>query len=169
MEDLIKHFSINWKLLLAQTVNFFILLYILKRFLYKPIFTLLNTRKERIEQGLKFTQSAETRLANVNIEKEKILTNSRSEALKIVNTAVDAGKVQQAQILKNAGEKAEHIVKAANKHIAEEHAKLEEEFYEEASHLIKEGMARVIGKLPPEEKSKELISEAIRELKSSQK
>ena len=43
--DFLNDFGVKPVLLAAQAVNFFILLFILKRFLYKPILGMLEKRK----------------------------------------------------------------------------------------------------------------------------
>ena len=60
--ELLSNLGINGKLLLAQIVNFFILLYILKRFAYKPILKVLDDRKEKIEKGLRDAENAKDKL-----------------------------------------------------------------------------------------------------------
>ncbi len=52
MEDLISKLGIEWKLLLAQIVNFVILFLVLKKFLYKPLLNFMNNRRQKIADGL---------------------------------------------------------------------------------------------------------------------
>ena len=53
MEDILKVFGVNWKLLGIQMVNFGILMYFLHRFLYKPVFAMLDKRQATLAKGLK--------------------------------------------------------------------------------------------------------------------
>jgi len=167
VSELIHNFAIDWKLLLAQVVNFFILLYILKRFAYGPLIKMLNTRKAKIEEGLEFRREAEERLQSIDIEKEKILQESRAQGLEVINQATEGAKNQKDQILKDASKKSEVVLEDAKRHIDEEKAKMEEVVYKDARNLIKSGLIRVIEKIPPDARSEELIRDAIRELKSA--
>jgi hypothetical protein len=45
--------GIEWTLLMAQLVNFLILIVLLRMFLYQPVLNMLNARKERIAQSMK--------------------------------------------------------------------------------------------------------------------
>lgn len=166
MSELIKHFGIDWRLLLAQAVNFLILLWILKRFAYGPILRLLKRRKEEIEKGLRYTKEAEEALANVGTLKERILSEARSEALKIVSAAENAAKKRKEEILQEASQKAEVVVMEAKRLIAGEKAKMKESIYEEAEEMVRLGITKVLGKMPSEERDRELIREALQELKS---
>ena len=58
MDELIKTFHIELNLLVAQIVNFSIVLFVLYRFAYAPILKTLNSRTGKIEKGLKDAESA---------------------------------------------------------------------------------------------------------------
>lgn len=165
MSELIRHFGIDWKLLLAQAVNFFILLVILKKFAYGPVLKMLKKRKEEIEKGLKFTKEAGEKLENIGKEREEIMKTARSEALKVVSEAADTARLRRDEAVGEAARKSEEIITAARKVIKEEKAKTGEEVYKEAGSLIKLGIVKVLGKMPAKERDEELIREALKELK----
>lgn len=166
MSELIKHFGIDWKLLLAQVVNFFILLFILKKFAYGPILRMLKKRREEIEKGLKFTKDAEVRLEQIGEEKEAVLKEARGEALNIVSQAENTAKIRKDEIAKEAAKKSEAIVLEAKRVIAEEKAKMGEDVYKEAGELVRLAVAKVLGRTPAEERDEILIKEALKELKT---
>lgn len=166
MSELIHHFGIDWKLLLAQAINFFILFFLLKKFAYGPILKVLRDRKREIDKGLEFTKEAEERLLNVEKEQEKILIAARGEALNIVSTAEESGKRRKDEIVAGASKKSEEIVADAKRLIKEEKAKMEESIYGEARDLIRLGIARVLGKMPQEERDSALINAALEELRA---
>lgn len=166
MTELIKHFGIDWRLLLAQAANFLILLWILKRFAYGPILRILKKREEEIKKGLRYTKEAEEALANVGALKEEILAEARGEALKIVSQAEDTAKRRKDEMIKEASARAEAVVADAKKIIGEEKAKMKESIYGEAEEIVRLGLAKVLGKIPAEERDRELIQEALKELKS---
>jgi len=85
--ELIENFGLNPILLGAQIVNFLIILFILKKFLYKPILTTLEKRKATIKEGLDKTEEVRIRLEET-IEKEKrILRTAQEQARKILDEA----------------------------------------------------------------------------------
>ena len=51
--QIFESFGIQPTLLLAQIVNFLIILFLLQKFFYKPIFKMFEDRKKRIEESLK--------------------------------------------------------------------------------------------------------------------
>ena len=51
--EIIKNFGVEPVLLVAQIINFLIILFILKKFLYKPVLDTLKKREDSIKEGLK--------------------------------------------------------------------------------------------------------------------
>jgi len=167
LSELITHFGIDWKLLLAQAVNFLILLVVLKKFAYGPILKILRKRREEIAKGLKFTQEAKERLEKIGEEREVVLKESRIEALQIVSNAERTAKTRQEEIVKEAARKSEAVVLEAKRAIVEEKAKMGEQVYKETRGLVRTALARVLGKMPSDDRDDVLVSEALKELKSA--
>ncbi|MDZ4667742.1 MAG: F0F1 ATP synthase subunit B [bacterium] len=59
--------QINWFTVIAQIINFLILVWLLKRFLYQPILNAIETREEMIAAQLK---DAETKMADAKNEQD---------------------------------------------------------------------------------------------------
>lgn len=169
MNELVAHLGIDWKLLLAQAVNFFVLLFILKRFAYVPIMKMLKDRRDRIAEGERFCAEAEEKLKSSGMEREKIIAGANSEALETIKKSQARAKELQVDILKESAQKGEAIIVEARKRTEEEKAKMNEKTFAHASELIKAGIARVIGKMPAEEKNAILIKEALNELEANAK
>ncbi|MBI2593944.1 F0F1 ATP synthase subunit B, partial [Candidatus Daviesbacteria bacterium] len=73
MEKILSDFGVQPVLLLAQIVNFLVLLWILNKLLYKPVLKVLEERKAKIEKGLKNAEEIEKRLAQTAEEEEKAI------------------------------------------------------------------------------------------------
>ena len=82
MEEFARQFGIDGKLLISQAVNFFLLLVVLRVFVYKPVLAVLRQRKERIEAGLRMAREAEEKFsaAEVNVA-QKRWYEARAEAV----------------------------------------------------------------------------------------
>jgi F-type H+-transporting ATPase subunit b len=74
---------INWFTVLAQAVNFLVLIYLLKRFLYSPILKAMNTREKRISDRLNDAEAARQKALTRAQEsaKERQAFEDRKEAL----------------------------------------------------------------------------------------
>ena len=161
MEELVRHFGIEGKLLLAQAVNFGILLFILYKFAYRPILGVLKERREGIERGLALTRDAEKRMAAIAVLQEEKMEEARRDALAIVSKAEETAVAHRDQILAAAEKKGGHIIGEAKRVITEEKAKLREELRRETRELVRDGIAAALMKMPPALRDRELIDAAI--------
>ena len=85
--ELIKNFGIDPILLGAQIVNFLIVLFILRKFLYKPILDTLKKRRDRISEGLRVTEEARVKLEKIAQEEKTILRNAENQGKKLIADA----------------------------------------------------------------------------------
>ena len=165
MEELVRHFGIDWKLLLAQVVNFGVLLFILWKFAYRPILGVLKERREGIERGLALTRDAEKRMAAIAVLLEEKMETARREALAIVSKAEEMAGAHRDHILAAAEKKGEQMIGEAKRAITEEKAKLREELRRETRELVRDGIAAVLMKMPPAPRDRELIDAALSAMK----
>lgn len=166
MGELILKFGINWKILIAQGVNFFILLLLLSRFVYRPLLELLRKRKEEIARGLQLTKDAETKMGEIEVLKTATLQEAREESLKIVQTGEKQGKNREAEIIKEAQDKAELLHKEAAKAIAQEKNMMEQAFYGEASSLVRSALEKVLNRNDISDDEDRLITATLNEVKN---
>lgn len=166
MSELISNFGIDWRMLLAQAVNFFILLFLLRMFAYKPILRMLKKRRQEIEKGLEYTKKAEEKLRMTDILREETINQAREQALVIVTEAEETGKKRREEMVQEANRKMEGVVADAKRVIEEEKAKMGEDVYKNARELVRAGIIRVLGKMSAEERNEPLIQEALEELKA---
>ncbi len=169
MQELLHNFGVDWRLLLAQAVNFFVLLAILWKFVYTPILGIFRKRREDIAKGVADAREAGEHLAKVEKIGEEKLNAARQDALGIVNQAESLGKQRKEEILREAAQKSEVVLADAKRAAGEEQAKAREEFYASAEDLMREGIAKVLGRQTPEQRDRELIHQALAELKTATK
>lgn len=94
--------GVDFKLLVAQAVNFLVVFVVLKKFLYKPILKYLDDRKKRIRESLENTQKIEERLEKIEKEQAEILNRARYQ-----------GQKEKEEIKKRAEQEKEAIIKKA--------------------------------------------------------
>lgn len=169
MGELLHNFGVDWKLLIAQAINFFVLFAVLWKFAYKPILKVFRMRRESIAQGLQDAEEASQRLTQADRIGEEKIAAARSEALGIVNQAEALGKTRRDEILQEAADKGETILAQAYQRAEEERLKAEEAFYKDAEDLLRKGMEKVLLALPAEARDRELTRRAIGALKTAAK
>jgi F-type H+-transporting ATPase subunit b len=110
MGELIRQFGIEWKLLAAQVVNFFILLYLLKRFAYKPVIEMLAERRRKIEEGMRASEQSVKKLSEAEAIKQHIILQAEQESVGIVSKAENTAGEQAKAIVASAHEKSEQVI-----------------------------------------------------------
>jgi F-type H+-transporting ATPase subunit b len=79
--------SINWTLLMAGVINFGILLYILKRLLFKPALEFLDRRREQIAARISAARASEEEAKQLVVAREAELQQARGRAEEILDAA----------------------------------------------------------------------------------
>lgn len=160
--ELLGKLGIDWKLLIAQVVNFLVLLFILHRFAYKPVLKMLDDRSSKIEKGLKDAEDSQKKLREIAQKEIEIIRDAREEAQIIVMKAEDIARKNKEEIITEAKNNSEKILKDAEKKIEEEKRKMLSEVKGEIANLVVLATERVIGEKLDGNKDKELIEKAIK-------
>lgn len=113
MQQLLDAFGIKWDLLLAQAVNFAIVLIALWYFLYKPVLAMLEKRKELVAKGVADAQLAGEKLAGADSEASKRVNAAEGEAEEIVAAARESANAEKARLLKEAEARATAVAQDA--------------------------------------------------------
>lgn len=92
--EALANLGIDWKLLLAQVVDFVIVLLVLKRFAYQPMLKLLDERTAKIEKGLADAEHAGQKLSE--IETKEDIAEARTEAKRILAETDEVAKKRDA-------------------------------------------------------------------------
>ena len=157
MEELISTFHIDWKLMIAQIVNFGIVFGLLYWLAAKPLSELMRNRTKEITDGLDNAKLAEAEVKNANIKKDEIVREAKVSAKKIISISQADGK----EMIKEAKDKAmlekEAIIKQAKLDAEKEKKSSDEQVRVEASKLIAEGIKKVVDGYVAQGKGDDLI------------
>lgn len=165
MEELIYKLGIDWKLLIAQIVNFVILLLLLKKFLYKPFINLMNNRQKKIIDGLEKAKKGEEEFQKIQELREKELVKVQKEAEKMIIKAKEIGDKKQQEILKEVDEKTKKIVEEARGRIEIEKEKMLKEARQDIANLVVNATEKILKEKVDKNKEKEMINEVFDKLK----
>ena len=161
MLELFTKLGIDWKLLIAQIVNFLVLLFILYRFAYKPVLAMLEKRTKKIERGLKDADAAHKKLAESEERQKEILRKARLEANVIVEKSHKQAEKAKSEIAAEAKTQAEKIIAGAKAEIGREKEKTISEIKSEIGGLVIAAAEKVIGEKMDEGKGRELIEKVL--------
>ncbi|MFA6274347.1 MAG: F0F1 ATP synthase subunit B [Candidatus Paceibacterota bacterium] len=144
MEELITTFHIDWKLMIAQIVNFGLVFAALYFIAAKPLSKLVKNRTKEITDGLENAESAKRELANADIKKKEIIFEARNEAKGILVQSQGDGKKIIAEAKSKAEVEKEAIIKQAKIEAEKEKQSSDDAVKKEASVLVADGVRKVI-------------------------
>ncbi|OGE81080.1 MAG: ATP synthase F0 subunit B [Candidatus Doudnabacteria bacterium RIFCSPLOWO2_02_FULL_48_8] len=164
-EGVLGTLGINWKLFLAQLINFGIVLFIFWKWIVKPLGKTLTERQNRIEAGLKNADLMDMEKKKFDEWRQAEMKKTRTEADQIIRTASDsATKVKQETIVE-AHKQADLLVSQAHAAIAADKEKMVSEAKQELATLVVAASEKILrGKLDSR-KDHELISESLKVVK----
>src|SRR3989344_7683139 len=164
MSELFSKLGIDWKLLLAQAVNFLLLLTVLRFTIYKPLLGLLKERRTKIEKGLSDAALAGGRLEEAELMKKAKLAEADRASMALLKGTEKQAKELEVTLLNETKKKEETMLLRA-KHAAEKNTEEEKKrFFEEAGSLIKQGLVHA-AESSPEAIDEKLINQAVAKLK----
>ncbi|HUT21926.1 MAG TPA: F0F1 ATP synthase subunit B [Candidatus Bipolaricaulota bacterium] len=167
MEELLHKLGIDWKLLLAQAVNFGIVLFVLYKFAYKPILKLLHDRENKVSTSLKNAEKVEENLKKSKIERENQIALGRKEAEKIVEEAILRAEEARKSKLDLTKKDAAEVVREAKEKIVLERKSMVDGVKNELGELVLLASRRVTKDSIDPRAQKKLIEEAISDLKTA--
>lgn len=155
--------GLNTTWLLAQIVNFGLLLFILWRFAYKPVLKMLDDRKQKIQASLDYAEQVKRDAANQQKEFEKKLDETRREIQAASAAASQAGEKEREVILAQARDEARKLVEQAKSQIDYERKQMLSDLREEVVRLSMLTSQKVIGQSLDEKAHHRLVDEFLKQ------
>ena len=159
--EALANLGIDWKLFLAQAVNFLILLFILRRYAYRPMLEFLQKRSERIEKGLKDAEAATQKLSEMGEKEKKVLKDARHEAKALIEAAETSAKKRDAERLAETELKTKRFLEEARTKIEEEKVKAVSEAKQEIAEVVALSVEKILKEKVDKGKDKEIIEKMI--------
>ena len=147
---------------IAQILNLFIQVYLIKRFLFKPINEVLEKRRQLADQEIKEAREAKEAADSLKVQYEEGLAGAKAEAVQIVQSAQKEAQIKADETLKQAQEHAAGIRRKAEADIAQEKKKAINEVKDEIGGLAMDIAGKVVEKEIKEADHKKLIDEFIK-------
>ena len=162
--DTATRFGVDWSHFIAQCISFAIVAFLLHRYAYKPVLTMLAERKQRIQESLENAEKIKQELANTQTKTREIMVQAGQEAAKLIADArAAAAKVEERETQK-AITMAQEIVEKARQATEAEHARMLADLRREVGRLVVATTAKVTGKVLTADDQNRLAEETNKEL-----
>lgn len=131
-------------------INFFILLFLLKKFLYDPVLKFMDERAERIAAGLEEGKCAERTLAESKAELQKELSEKNDEARALISDARSHADKEKSKALSTAHAEAEKLQSELRERISTEETEARDEVESQLPELVGLLSDRLLGNVTKE-------------------
>ena len=153
--------GINVPGLIAQIVNFLLLLFLLSKFAYKPILNMLDQRALRIKESLEAAERARQEAAQSQVNIQAQIDTARREGQALIEQAARSAEQLREDIHETARKEAEAILARAKADFALEREKAIEELRRQFADLTITAAEKVINETLDRAKHQRLISEVL--------
>jgi F-type H+-transporting ATPase subunit b len=161
---MIETLGIRWEELIAQTISFSFVLFVLWKLAYKPIFHMLDARKAKIAEGVANAEKIKAQLAQTEVARQKTLAEAGDLANKIIADAREAAaRVTEVESQK-AIAAAEQIIAKAREAAAQERAAMLADLKREVGRLVVQTTTTVTGKILTADDQRRLAEETQKQL-----
>lgn len=159
--------GIEPSLLLAQLINFAIIVVVLTKLLYKPILAMLAKRKHEIEEGLALAVRQREEEEKFGIRKEKLFADARKEARVILEDAKKQAKEVEHDVLAAAHKESAEILEKAKIEASATHEALSADIRAEAVELASAMAKRLVASVLSPGDQHKLIAKHLSELEKN--
>ncbi len=170
MESIINtanQLGIYYPKLIAQTINFGIILFILWKFAYRPVLKLLAEREEKIAAALENADKIKSQLADAEAKRKEIIHKANEQANAMIAEAQKTAAAQGEKKLQEAVSQAEDVIKRAREASVMDRDKLMVELKREVGRLVIDTTSKVTGKVLNDSDQQRLKDETAQQLAAS--
>ena len=159
-----EQLGIQPSLLLAQIINFSIIVIVLSKLLYTPILTMLEKRRKEIEKALILTQKMEEEEAKLAVKKQRLVDDARKEAQGIIEEARNQAKSAEREIIEQAHSDARSVIQRAKSDVDTLRQEMEKDVRRQSVELAGLMAKRLITQVLSSEDKHKIIEKHLREL-----
>lgn len=162
--DTAKQFGVDWPMLISQCISFGIVAFLLHRFAYKPILTVLEERRQRIAESLTDAEKIKKDLASAQAKAQELLNAANAQGNKLIEEARQSAAKVLEQETQKAIATANDIIVKARQASEVELARMKTELRREVGRLVVSTTAKVTGKILTTDDQQRLAEETNRQL-----
>src|SRR5436190_23750252 len=151
-------------LMVWTIVCFLIALFVLKRYAFGPIQTMIDTRRQRIRESIEEADRARAEARNLLEEHRKLVGKAKSDAEEILAEARKQSDAQRDRVREETEADRQRRLEETKKQIAGETQRALEQIRTEVAELAMIATSKVTGKVLDRDDHRKLIEDAISDL-----
>jgi len=156
--------GVNFWTALFVLLNFLLLFFVAKKFLFKPVKNMIDSRQKEIDAMYADAEAAQANATAMEAEYKNRLALAQETGDALVKEAMARGKSREEEILRQANKEADAIREKASQDIAREKKKALNDAKDEISAIALNIAGKVIGETMDTERQHKLVDSFLEEL-----
>ena len=165
--EILKNFGFEPVLLVAQIINFLIIFFLLKRFLYKPVLDVLKKRKDIAAESIKQAEETQKTLEKTIDQEKKILSKASLEAKTLLEDARNQSTVVTRELEEESRKQAEKILLETRAQIEQDSKDAENRLSQKVSELAQAMISKSLADSLSAKEQKEIALKALSKINKS--
>ena len=150
--------------LIAQIINFLILLFVLKKFAWKPLIQAIEERQAKIAGTLDGAEKDRVAAQQMKAEYQQQLLQAKSDAQAIIEKAMKIAEETKSEIITSAREEHARLLATAQDQLARERQQALEDIRSEVVNISLAAASKIIGQSVDEKLNAKLVDDFINKL-----
>ncbi len=147
--------------LIAQILNFLVLVFVLAKFAYKPVVRIMEERKNKIAGDLESAEKAKAEAEAIKAEYMEKLANAKQEAQAIIDNARKTAQTAHDKIMAETKAEQDQVVASAKEAIALEKKKAMDDIRAQVINLSMIAASKIVEQKLSSEEDKKLAGEIV--------
>ena len=160
--------QLDWQQILSQAVSFLILLWVLRRFAWRPLLAMLDSRRQRIEDDLREAAAHNAELVRLQEDYGRRIAKIEDEARVKIQQAILEGKRVAVEIQEQARAQASSILSKSKETVELELAKAKVTLRDEVAAMTLEAVERILRQKVDPKTDRRLVDAVLDELDQEQ-
>lgn len=159
-------FGVSPSLFLAQLLNFAIVVFVLTKWVFKPLLKTMDERKKTIDDGIKRSEESERVLVEARASEQEIVRNAHAQGKDIVEEAKERGEMEKQKRIEISKTIITRQLEDAKLQALHEAGAERDAVRRASAELVGNALEKVAPGAIDEKKQRLLIAKAIEELES---
>jgi len=155
--------GLDWKLFIAQLVNFGVILFVVWKWVYAPLVKAMDERTKKIERGINDAEEGRKLKENATEEKLKLVAEARRQAAEIVEKAEADAKARHEELVAKAKDDVQLVVTEGKQRLRDDQDAMMREVKGRVAELVVAATEKILGEKVDATKDARLVKAAIEE------
>jgi F-type H+-transporting ATPase subunit b len=166
-ESVLGALGVDWKLFVAQLLNFGVVLLVMWKWVYTPLLKIIDARTARIDKGLKDADAAEAARSGAEKSSEEAILAARREAQRILEEAQASAEAHRAEAKAKAQSEMAAIVQQGKATLAAEKDRMVQEARAEIAELAVAAAGKALGQKMSAAQKKAMLEAAAKHVETA--